>query len=360
MQEYADVAVCCALPKYPAIVRQLVPARSTATFPTPEDLARAPMPAMAASYFALPGATRPWNGDLLCRSFLNLLEDRKPDVLLAYWIYPEGYAVVKAAAKLGVPAIVGARGSDLKLVPPASTVEKKTRYTVANAAAVLCVSADLARAARGFGSEEQRTHTLLNGVNRSIFHLEDATAARARLGVQFPGKILLYVGNLLPVKGVGKLMEAAAALVGGDSEWRMVVIGEGTLAEELRNSATSLGISAKVDFLGARGAAEIAAWMNAADLLCVPSESEGCPNVILEALACGRPVVATAVGGIPELLDADSGMLLPNNAPGTILAGLHEAAQKKWDREAISRKHARGWDDVARDTLRICEAALGE
>ena len=102
----------------------------------------------------------------------------------------------------------------------------------------------------------------------------------------------------------------------------------------------------------------VAAWMNASDLFCLPSETEGCPNVLLEALACGRPAVATAVGGIPELIDDSCGILLPSKEPEVLARALETAARTSWDREAIAKRWRRTWTDVARETHEVCQGVV--
>jgi teichuronic acid biosynthesis glycosyltransferase TuaC len=99
--------------------------------------------------------------------------------------------------------------------------------------------------------------------------------------------------------------------------------------------------------------------MNASDVLCLPSESEGRPNVILEALACGCPIVATPVGGIPELVDASCGILVEGNGPEPLADALARGCDRAWDREQISRRHARAWREVGQDLLASLQRASG-
>jgi glycosyltransferase involved in cell wall biosynthesis len=101
-------------------------------------------------------------------------------------------------------------------------------------------------------------------------------------------------------------------------------------------------------------------WINAADVLCLPSESEGCPNVVLEALSCGRPVVATAVGGVPEIVDSDCGVLIPSNEPHVVARGVFTALGGAWHRERIAARWQRSWAQVARETLDVCEFSVAE
>jgi glycosyltransferase involved in cell wall biosynthesis len=98
--------------------------------------------------------------------------------------------------------------------------------------------------------------------------------------------------------------------------------------------------------------------MAAADLVTLPSYSEGHPNVLVEALACGRPVVATPVGGIPEVVDADCGVLVPVRDPAALAAGLADVLDRSWDESALARRFSRDWDAVAEDTLTACREAM--
>ena len=106
--------------------------------------------------------------------------------------------------------------------------------------------------------------------------------------------------------------------------------------------------------LGRQPSATVAAWMRAADLFCLPSYSEGCPNVVVEALGCGCPVVATAVGGIPELVDERCGMLVPPRDAGKLSEALEAALARSWDRPGIAAMLQRGWEVVAEEVFAVC------
>ena len=97
--------------------------------------------------------------------------------------------------------------------------------------------------------------------------------------------------------------------------------------------------------------------MQACDVFCLPSHTEGHPNVLVEALACGRPVVATPVGGITEIVDSDNGVFTPVQDARSLAAALHATLSRPWDEVALSRRFARSWEEVARETLAVCEAA---
>jgi glycosyltransferase involved in cell wall biosynthesis len=132
------------------------------------------------------------------------------------------------------------------------------------------------------------------------------------------------------------------------------------LEASLRRQAEALGIAGRVHFAGPQKAPEVARWMNACDVFCLPSATEGCPNVILEALACGRPVVATAVGGIPEIVTPRCGILVADDEAGRLAEALADAACRGWKREEIAAFRQRGWEQVAQETYEACEQAWRE
>ena len=113
-------------------------------------------------------------------------------------------------------------------------------------------------------------------------------------------------------------------------------------------------MASRVTLPGRCDAAGIAQWMRAADVFCLPSYSEGCPNVVVEALACGRPLVATNVGGIPELVNDASGLLTPPRDAAALRESLDRALSRPWDSAEIARASTRSWDSVAAETLAVC------
>jgi glycosyltransferase involved in cell wall biosynthesis len=216
---------------------------------------------------------------------------------------------------------------------------------------VVSVSADLREKLVAAGVEGDRIEVLRNGVDRSIFRPADRSASRRELGLPDGGRIVLFAGNLKAGKGVELLIEAAgAADVEGLS---LHIVGDGPLESELRNLARG----AEVFFHGRQPLERVAAWMNAADLFCLPSYDEGMPNVILEALSCAIPVVATDTGGIPEVVEPSSGMLFARGDAAGLARTLEEALSRDWDRGAIDPP-AGSWDENAAKLLSILSSAI--
>ncbi len=105
---------------------------------------------------------------------------------------------------------------------------------------------------------------------------------------------------------------------------------------------------------------EVATWMTAADVVTLPSYMEGCPNVVLEALACGRPLVATRVGGIPEIMDEDCGRLIPPRDAAALTEALDAVLGSTWNAADISRGHSRSWTAVSAELLDIFESVAAQ
>jgi teichuronic acid biosynthesis glycosyltransferase TuaC len=309
-------------------------------------------------YPALPAISRPFNGHLCARALAAPLRAFAPDVVLAYWLYPDGYGAMRAARAAGVPFVAGARGSDLRVRDAIS--RRLTRPVVRAARRLLVVSEDLGRVAvEGYGAEPHRIRAIPNGCDASLFHPGDRSAARRALGVAEDAEVVLYVGRLVAEKGLRELLQASRRLVAQRPRARVVLVGEGPLRGEL-DAALAADPSLPLQLAGAQAPAEVARWMVAADVVTLPSYSEGHPNVLVEALACGRPVVATPVGGIPEVVDAANGVLVPTRDADALAAALVQALERNWDEAALARRFSRDWEQVARETLDACGEALAE
>ena len=326
-------------------------------------LFRAPDPAFAIDgcpvdylpYPALPALSRPFNGALCARALRSPLRAFAPDVVLSYWLYPDAYGALLAARHAGIPLVAGARGSDIRVRDAIS--RHLTRRVVREADAMLTVSADLGRlAVRDYGAAPERVRVVPNGCDATIFHPRDRGQARAELGVPGDARLVTYVGRLVPEKGLRELLEAARTLAPELPRLRIALVGEGPMRDELTTLAAQAGC--EVVFAGAQPPQQVAQWMAASDLVTLPSYSEGHPNVLVEALACGRGVVATPVGGIPEVVDADSGVLVPARDARALAQGLRAALAREWDEAALAGRFSRSWATVAGETLAACEAAL--
>lgn len=307
-------------------------------------------------YAALPGLTRPLNGWLSARAIRASLTRFKPDVVLAYWLYPDAYGAMLAARHAGLPLVAGARGSDIRVRDAIS--RRLTGKVVRRASRLLMVSEDLGRlAVQDYGADATRIRVIPNGCDSATFRLGDCASARHSLDVPPEAELVLYVGRLVAEKGLRELLEAVQILATQRPQLQLVLIGGGPMQDELRTLTAGNG---RVRLTGALSPEAVAQWMVAADLITLPSYSEGHPNVLVEALACGRPVVATTVGGIPEVIDAACGVLIPPRDSAALAAGLAQVLERTWDEAALSRRFSRAWSTVAQETLQQCAEALAE
>jgi teichuronic acid biosynthesis glycosyltransferase TuaC len=348
-----------------ADVRVLSPVASYPRWAKPRSyLFRAADPAHAVpgcdvryiDYPALPMLSRPFNGWLCARTLHAPLREFAPDVVLSYWLYPDAFGAMYAARHAGLPLVVGARGSDLRVRDAIS--KRLTRPVLHAAQRILVVSEDLGRVAvRDYDADPARIRAIPNGCDATIFHPQSRADARTAFDIDADAELVVYVGRLVPEKGLRELLDAMASLAPQRPKLQLALIGDGPMRAEL-DARVAADPTLRVRLPGAQGPHDVARWMVASDLVTLPSYSEGHPNVLVEALACGRPVVATPVGGIPEVVDADCGLLVPARDAAALAGGLRDALDRPWDETTLSRRFSRGWDAVAADTLDACEEAL--
>lgn len=306
-------------------------------------------------YPVLPLVSRPLNGWSCGRTLDAALLRFRPDVVLGYWLYPDAVGAMQAARRAGVPFLAGARGSDLRVRD--AVTRRLTRPVVRAARRLLVVSEDLGEVAVArYGAERERIRVIANGCDATVFHATDRDAARAHLGLSADARLVLYVGRLVAAKGLRELFAATARAAATEPALELALVGDGPMRDEVARLAAASGV--RVHLPGALPPHEVARWMAASDLVTLPSHSEGHPNVLIEALACGRPVVATSVGGIPEIVDRASGLLVPPADADALAGALAAALGREWDHAALSRRYSRSWRDVASETLRACGEAL--
>jgi teichuronic acid biosynthesis glycosyltransferase TuaC len=277
------------------------------------------------------------------------------DVILGTWAYPDAYAASLIAKKLSKPLIVKVHGTDINLGIEQSWRRKKITEALENAKHVIAVSSGLKEKIIGLGINSEKIAVIPNGVNAQVFFPQDKMACRKALGLSKDIKYILFVGNLVTVKGIKYLVDAMKAL---PNDVHLNIIGDGELKTSLEQLSSRLGVAQRVFFKGRVAHKEIATWINASNVLCLPSLNEGCPNVVLESLACQVPVVGTNVGGIPELIDTkQKGMIVPAQSP----AQLADAIQKILEHPSefqIDSSSIASWEKTAQDVLNILKTTL--
>lgn len=260
------------------------------------------------------------------------------------------------ARRMNIPIVAGARGSDLRTRDPISRC--LARKVVRGADRLLVVSRDLGQiAVTRDGAGADRIRVIPNGCDSDLFRLRDRRSARDELGLAPDTRLLLYVGRLVPEKGLRELLTALTAVRRQDSRLQLAIVGDGPMRAEIQESIGGAGHDG-ITLLGPRDPPAVANWMAAANVVVLPSYSEGHPNVLVEALACGRPFVATPVGGVLEIADPSCSILVAPGDSAALARGILEAVNRAWDEDGLARRHSRSWGDVARETLSACAEAV--
>jgi glycosyltransferase involved in cell wall biosynthesis len=282
----------------------------------------------------------------------------KVDVVLGSWAYPDGFAAVIAARLLRVPCVVKLHGSDINLIAKLPGPRRMLAWALPRATRVVAVSRALADEVTELGVPRDRISIVMNGVDAELFHPRERAAARAELGLP-AGPIALYVGNLKAEKGVLDLAAAWATVARQLPGATLVVVGGGPAAGALEAAVAPLGDAVRL--VGAQPLPRIPTWMAACDLLVLPSHAEGTPNVVLEALASGRRVVATSVGGVPDLITrSELGALVPPSAPDALAATIVRELPTPYAPAAVAALGARGgWDASAAALYEVLVGAAG-
>ncbi len=242
------------------------------------------------------------------------------DVVVGHFLYPTAVAARSAARAAGVPFALVAHGTDVASVSGDSRVARECRAAMAEACLIIAVSEDLAARVRATGVKTPLAVCHM-GVDTRRFR--PVPSARRGLHLDVIERIALFAGNLVRVKNVESLITAFASLHAQGECDRLVIVGDGPLRPDLEAAAVDKGVGDSVAFTGKLPNEELPAWMNAADVFVLPSRNEGLGLVALEAMACGTPVVATAVGGIPEIVTDESiGQLVEPDDPEALARGM--------------------------------------
>jgi teichuronic acid biosynthesis glycosyltransferase TuaC len=290
----------------------------------------------------------------------RLSQDTRFDAIDAHFIYPEGVAAALLGRVFRVPVLLTLRGL-LPLLIPYALRRPQLRWALTRGARLIAVSASLRDSAVGFGVPRERVRVIENGIDADLFRPLDRREARRRLGLPEDAPLLVSVGTLSERKGFHLVIEALRSLPG----MNYAIVGgagaEGAQEDELRRLAERLGVADRVLFAGPQKREDLAAWYSAADLSVLASAHEGCPNVVLESLACGTPVVATPVGDIPRLLDDPQVGRIVTREVSALTEAIAEALAQPWDRGLIRARIAeRTWQAVGREVMEEVEAALDQ
>lgn len=260
------------------------------------------------------------------------------DLIDAHYFYPDGVAAALLAKWFGKPFVVTARGSDVNLISKYTVPRRLMRWAAGQAKASIAVSRALSEALAGIGAARSKLMVLRNGVDLENFHPVPQLAARAELGWPV-APTLISVGHLVENKG----HHIAIELLENLPDFRLVIVGSGSEREVLEALALRLGVAQRVLFAGRVSQQNLSVYYSAADILILASSREGWPNVLLEAMACGTPVLATNVGGIPEVVTTPNvGRLTADRSAAGFLPLVHDLWANYPERRTV-RRYAEGF-----------------
>ncbi len=262
-----------------------------------------------------------------------LQAERDFEVIDAHFVYPDGAAAILLGKWLGKPVVVSARGTDMHTFPQYRVPRRWIKWVLREAAALVSVSAALGDSLRALGAPAEKVSVLRNGVDLNLFAPGDRAALRAELGLR--GPLLLSVGHLVPDKGHHLVIEALADL----PQMNLAIVGEGPMRGELQSRAESLGVGERIVWVGNVEQQKLVKFYGAADITVLASRAEGMPNVLLESIACGTPVISSDVGGAGEVVTSeDAGILLRERSAGAIAEAVRALMQSPRDASRV-RKH---------------------
>lgn len=262
----------------------------------------------------------------------DIISQVQPDVIISAWL-PSGVLACKLGKYFGIPTLILAEGSDVNFLPAQLRFWHVARRVLnENAHAHVFVSNALKERALQVGLNGKRTTVIYNGVDEEVFSIRKNNPAISRRNI-------LAVGNLESVKGFQFLIDAffiiSKKYVAPIS---LTIIGDGSLKSGLMEQVHGLKLDKQVNFVPSMPQHDLVKYYQQADLLCVSSLNEGFPCVVVEALACGTPVVASRVGGIPEIIDSTSGILVPPADPQSLALAVIDALERKWDSNLIRKR----------------------
>jgi len=259
----------------------------------------------------------------------HLHEQQPFDVIDASFFFPDGPVAQRLSRALGIPFSIKARGADIHYWGKRRDTRGMVRRAGEGAAGLLAVSSAMRRSMIKMGMEAEKIRVHYTGVDLERFEIADRAAAKEALG--FEGPVILCVGALIPRKGQELLVQALPRLPGVT----LLFAGQGQYRRALEKQAEELGVDRRIGFLGSVPHDRLPRIYAAADVMALPSSSEGLANAWVEALACGTPIVITDVGGARELLDRPEAGHIVDRDPDAIAAAIGDLLTNPPEREAV-------------------------
>ena len=300
-------------------------------------------------------------GDFLWKSIQHsvtqTLKKFQPEAVLSYWAHPDGDVALRIARMCCVPAISMVGGSDVLLLARSGKRRTAIMNVLQQSDAVISVSQHISDSLKLDGISPEKLHVVYRGLDRQLFSPGDKQEARQQL--KLPGKQTLFVavGRLVDVKGHEQLLAACRVLSQQGHNFQCHILGDGPLRKQLQQQINGFDLQNCVHLSGSQSQAELVSWYRAADCVVHPSYSEGIPNVLFEAMSCGTRFVASNVGGIPEIADADYDLLVPPRDCNALAQAMASHMQQLHSDNGTRVFMPTSWEESARLITKVIEQA---
>lgn len=362
LKDLCDVTVVCPLPWFPRWANFAFLKRWDEFSCIPDSYQWQDFTVYSPKYLIFPKISEVVHASLmlqpLYKTVKRLHNFQKFDIVNTWWLYPDAVAAAWVADRLRLPHLVTALGCDINLFMQQRHKRYQIQWALQKADGVTVVSDALRQYLLRQGYRDKAIGVIYNGVDADLFYLRDKFQSSRQLDLVHKGKVVVFVGQLLEVKGVIYLIEAVERLIAAGNDLIVYLIGEGSDRSLYEAEIVRRGLFKRIFLVGNRPHTEIAVWMGACDVFCLPSIREGFPNVILEALFSGRPVVASHVGGIPEMVNENNGFLVEARNPNALADALCKALAQDWDPQSILATVAHfSWERAAERYLLALENA---
>lgn len=289
----------------------------------------------------------------------RLHKEKRFDLINVHWLFPDGVASCWIARILKIPIVLTAHGSDINWYLNTNSRKNQIMKALKGANKITVVSEQQNESLKKLNIAEAKIKIIHNGFD-GLFEVSDKLSCRKELGLPANPKIIAFIGRLVKVKGFKYLISAVQKLENTyEDDYQVIVVGDGISRNAYEEEVDNLGLSSRIKFYGEKRHKELSKWFAASDIVCLPSISEGCPTVVIEALACGRPVVASRVGEIPKLVNRDNGILFAPRDVEEFTEAILKAFDHKWDAANIRKtiEHLT-WQESAKKYLNVYEEVL--
>lgn len=310
------------------------------------------------TYLFLPKFGLRFNGLLYFLSvFVSVYRRRKgTDLIFSTWAYPDSYAAMLFSKLIKVPFLIRVHGSDINVLLKKPVLKNKIVKVLKSCCVVEAPSMAIKSEIIQHGIPEERVKVFYTAINKDSFYYIDKKEAESKLGLTSKRRVV-YIGNLKKDKGILDFIESVCNLFSKRQDFEVVVIGVGDCLPTIKQIISDQELQENVKILGGVEHSQLVQWINASNLLCLPSYMEGVPNVILESLACKTNILATNVGGIPEVVkDPGSNLVEPGD-----IAALETKIDQLLDSDDFFTLPAisiRGYQELATDVVQVIEKCM--